>query len=64
MTDYKDNIEVGTSILVSGSDHSLYPMSLTTIKAVFDPKDCAWYKYTEEDYLEDGQEVYTVWGLK
>jgi len=64
MTDYTKDIKVGSSVLVSGPDHSLFPMSLVRIKAVFDPKEYIWFEYVGEDYLDEGHEVHTVWSLR
>ena len=61
MSDYTDKLEVGTSILVPYSDHEYEIKTLVKRKAVYNQYSYRWYEYAGEEYLEEGEEVHTVW---
>lgn len=62
MTDYtKTPLQNGSTILVPSHDHIYYPSSVTATKAVFNSRYYSWSEYVGDEYLEEGDEVHTVW---
>lgn len=47
-------------VLIGSGDHCFYVGMIREQKAVYNHYDKSWYEYAGEDYLGEGDEVFTV----